>query len=176
MIMVGVDGSALTVREMVDEDIHSVARIYIENFKGMKSYDDAVRWVMMKHRSKPICMYYIAMLGEEPVGYILWTEHGGFRSDAVLELEQIAVARRYQGRGIGSMLVVESLKDVCRYLHARGSELKLVIVTTSSKNTNAKRLYERTLNAREEALLHDIYGGDELIMVARREEIQFLNR
>ncbi|MEM0365028.1 MAG: GNAT family N-acetyltransferase [Candidatus Nitrosocaldus sp.] len=165
----------IRIRAMVEQDIPSVARIYLENFKGMKSYDDVVRWMVMKHRSKPVCMYYIAMLGEEHVGYILWTEHGGFRSNAVLELEQIAVAKRYQGRGIGGMLVVESLKDVCRYLHERGSELKLVIVTTSNSNTNAKRFYGKVLNAKEEAVLHDIYGSDELIMVARREEIPFLN-
>lgn len=169
--MVGV-----TIRAMVEQDIPAVAGIYLENFRGMKDYDDAVRWIALKHKSKPICMYYIAMLAEsdEPVGYILWTEHGGFRSRSIIELEQIAIAKRYQGKGIGSILVVESLRDVCRYLHARGSELKLVLVTTSSSNINAKRFYENTLNAKEIALLHDIYGRDELIMMAKREDIPLL--
>lgn len=165
----------VTIRAMVEEDIPSVARIYIENFNGMREYNDAVRWIMLKHNSKPICMYYVALVApDEPVGYILWTEHGGFRSRSVIELEQIAIAKRYQGKGIGSTLVKESLIDVCRYLHDRGSELKLVLITTSTSNINAKRFYENTLNAREAALLHDIYGRDELIMMARREDIAFL--
>ncbi len=164
----------VTIRAMVEEDVPSVARIYLENFNGMREYNDAVRWIALKHNSKPICMYYVAFASDEPVGYILWTEHGGFRSRSVIELEQIAVAKRYQGKGIGSILVKESLRDVCRYLHARGSELKLVLITTSISNISAKRFYENTLNAREVALLHDIYGSDELVMMAKGEDIPFL--
>lgn len=173
--MVGKGVMNVTVREMVEQDIPYVAGIYLENFKGMRDHADVVRWVESKHRSKPVCMYYVATLMDQPIGYILWTEHGGFRSKAVIELEQVAVARMYQGMGVGSMLVVESLRHVCRYLHGRGSELKLVLVTTSTANVNARRLYEKTINAREHALLHDIYGGDELVMVARREDIPFLD-
>jgi ribosomal protein S18 acetylase RimI-like enzyme len=87
-------------------------------------------------------------------------------------LEQIAVSKMYRGKGIASKLIVESLRMLNRdYITARGSRIKLVIVTTASNNS-AKRLYERVLNAREVAVIKDLYSNDESILIARRDDVE----
>ena len=72
----------------------------------------------------------------------------------------------YRGKGIGSKLVTESLEQMKRYLEERGSRLKLVEVTTGTSN-QAQKLYMKTLNAKPECLIKDLFRGDELIMIAR---------
>jgi GNAT superfamily N-acetyltransferase len=70
------------------------------------------------------------------------TEKSGFRQDAALELEQIAVAPPYRKRRIGERLVVQSLPEVAKQLAARcGAEI--------------------------EARLPSLYLADEVLMVAR---------
>jgi Acetyltransferases len=164
--------SNVIVREMLYNDIPSIVDIYLESFKGMQDYNIVERWVSLKFNSKPISIYYIALSDDKVIGYILWSEHGGFRRDAVIELEQIAVSKMYRGKGIASKLIVESLRMLNRdYITARGSRIKLVIVTTASNN-NAKRLYERVLNAREVAVIKDLYSNDEAILIARRDDLE----
>ncbi len=164
--------SNVIVREMLYNDIPSIVDIYLESFKGMQDYNTVERWVSLKFNSKPISIYYIALSYGKVIGYILWSEHGGFRKDAVIELEQIAVSKMYRNKGIASKLIVESLRMLNRdYITARGSGIKLVIVTTASNN-NAKRLYERVLNAREVAVIKDLYSNDESILIARRDDVE----
>ena len=167
MIMSDIAGSInIVIRELSYEDIPSLVDIYLESFKGMNDEGVVRRWIECKYRSKPISVYYIASLEDRIVGYILWTEHGGFRSDAVIELEQIAVRKEFRGKGIASKLIRDSLKiftEEC--INARGARLKLVIVTTSNDNT-AKELYKRVLNAREVCTIRDLYSTDESILIA----------
>jgi ribosomal protein S18 acetylase RimI-like enzyme len=161
----------IIVKEALHEDIPSIVDIYLESFKGMQDYNTASKWVSLKFNSKPISIYYIALFDGKVVGYILWSEHGGFRKEAVIELEQIAVSKMYRGKGVASKLIVESLRMLNRdYITARGSRIKMVIVTTASNN-DAKRLYERVLNAREVAVIKDLYSNDESILIARRDDV-----
>jgi ribosomal protein S18 acetylase RimI-like enzyme len=161
----------IIVKEALHEDIPSIVDIYLESFKGMQDYNTASKWISLKFNSKPISIYYIALFDGKVIGYILWSEHGGFRKEAVIELEQIAVSKMYRGKGVASKLIVESLRMLNRdYITARGSRIKLVIVTTASNN-DAKRLYERVLNAREVAVIKDLYSNDESILIARRDDV-----
>jgi ribosomal protein S18 acetylase RimI-like enzyme len=164
--------SNVIVREVLYNDIPSIVDIYLESFKGMQDYNTVSKWVSLKFNSKPISIYYIALFDGKAIGYILWSEHGGFRKEAVIELEQIAVSKMYRGKGIASKLIVESLRMLNRdYITARGSRIKMVIVTTASNNS-AKRLYERVLNAREVAVIKDLYSNDESILIARRDDVE----
>ncbi len=173
IIMINTNSSNIIVREMLYEDIPFIVNIYLESFKGMQDYDIAKRWITLKFKSKPISIYYTAILDGKVIGYILWSEHGGFRSNAVIELEQIAVGKMYRGKGVASKLIVESLRMLNRdYIAARGARLKLVMVTTASNNNSAKGLYEKVLNAKEVATIRDFYNGNESILVARGDDIE----
>lgn len=102
------------------------------------------------------------MLGS---GYI-WNQKSGFRSEAVVELEQIAVLPSHHGKGIGSSLIEETLPLVKYQLTKQGSVLKHVTVTTRADN-HAQKLYRDILGAEVEATIANLYSGDEVLMVAR---------
>lgn len=161
----------LNIREMVYEDIPYIVDIYMQSFKGMRDYNRVERWITIKFNSKPISIYYVALLDNKVIGYILWSEHGGFRDNAIIELEQIAVSKMHRCKGVASRLIVDSLRMFNKdYIASRGARIKLVMVTTAYTN-NAKRLYEKVLNAKQVAVINDLYASDESILIARDYDI-----
>lgn len=151
------------------DDIAKIVKIYLESFHGMNKVEQVKEWIRLKYIGYPANRYYV-IEDNEVRGYVLWIELGGFRKDAVIELEQIAIEKMYQGKGLGSRLIKESLKDVKRELEIRGSNLKLIKVTTGTSN-EAQRLYKKVLNAKPVAIIPDFFRGDEVIMIARSNEL-----
>jgi GNAT superfamily N-acetyltransferase len=160
----------MIVRQMRDNDITQVAKIYLKCFKGMQKHEHVKKWIKLKHRSYPVNQFFVGILQGKVIGYILWVELGGFRKDAVFELDQIAVAPDYQGRGFSKMIIKESLKVVATQLKRRKSTLKLVKVTTGVTN-EAQKLYKDTLNAKPVATIPDFFRTDEVVMIARKTDL-----
>lgn len=148
------------------QDIPAIARIASLSFSGLKGLTKAKKWIACNFNGFPRMQYFAAKENGEVLGYVLWVEKGGFRENAVLELEQIAVLPATRGKGVGSRLIAESLLQIKRYLQKRNSRLKLIEVTTGTEN-QAQRLYQKTLGAKAEAVIKDFFRGDEAIMIAR---------
>jgi len=156
----------LVVRRMVEGDLDSVVDIASKSFHGMRDRAKARMWIECNLRCSPRMQYFVAEDGGRILGYILWVERGGFREEAVLELEQIAVRPEFRGQGVATELIKRSLGEVRRYLEDRGSKLKLVLVMTGSEH-GAQHLYEKALNVEVECVIRDLFRGDEAVMVAR---------
>lgn len=154
----------MSIRPMGAEDLSRAAEVHAQAFaRQTLSYD----WLQCTLNAFPRMLCYVAIKENETVaGYIVWSQKSGFRPDAVLELEQIAVLPTYQGMGIGKILIEQSLQQARKHLYNRGSMLKHVIVTTRADN-HAQRLYKQVLGAEVEATITDLYSADEVIMVAR---------
>jgi len=142
-----------------------MAQIANECFKGYGSLKGAAKWLTCNFSAFPRAQYFAAKEKDKIIGYILWLEKGGFRKEAVWELEQIAVSQDCQGRGVGAKLVLDSLVIIKKNLKKRGSNLKLVEITTGLHQ--APYLYQKTLGAKKEAILKDFFRGDEMILIAR---------
>ncbi len=158
----------LKIIQLKEKEIDKVAKIASENFSGLKDVRKAKKWIVSNLRASPRMQYFIAKLGNQTLGYILWIEIGGFRKEAVWELEQIAIRKDFQGKGIGGELIKESLERIRKYLEKRKSSLKLIKVTTGIEN-NAQELYKRVLGAKKECKIKDFLRGDEIIMIKRYE-------
>ena len=158
---------------MREEDIIQVTRIYLQCFKGMQEFKLAKKWITLHHNSFPASQYFVATLNKKILGYIQWIELGGFRKNAVLELEQIAVSPDHQGQGIGEKLVKESLKQVSSDLHRRKSSIKLIKVTTATA-FETEEFYKRVLKVKRVAVIPDFFRSDEAILIARKKEISDL--
>lgn len=149
---------------MHEDDIDAVATIHLQQFTRQK---DSTRWISCNFAAFPRIMIFVARDEKDKViGYIQWIQKSGFRQESVVELEQIAVLKNQQGKGIGTLLIEKSLKYLKDYLADTNSNLKGVLVTTRTDNL-AKSLYEKVLNAKEIAVIKDLYSHDEVIMMAR---------
>ena len=151
------------IRRMSSEDLFQASEVHALSFtRQTHSYD----WLQCTFKAFPRTLCYVAIKDETIAGYIVWSQKSGFRPEAVVELEQIAVLPSLQGKGIGKILTEHSLQLVREYLLEQGSTLKHVIVTTRADNY-AQTLYRQVLKAEVEATITNLYSADEVIMIAR---------
>jgi len=156
----------IKIQPLTKKDISKMAILASQCFSGLKDKRKTRQWIICNFSGFPRAQYFVVKEKGAILGYILWLEKGGFRQEAVWELEQIAVDPKYRGRGIATVLIEKSLVKIIEYLKKRGAKLKLVEVTTGTEN-QAQRLYQKTLDAQPEAVIKDFFRGDEVIMLAR---------
>jgi ribosomal protein S18 acetylase RimI-like enzyme len=161
----------LKIREMEPADISRVSEIHREVFPNDTLSDsDSMTWISSKFNGWPINRYFVAVTDDVIIGYILWTELGGLRNPCVLELEQIGIASKWQGKGFGAQIVNESIFQTNNHLRLQGRSIKLVQVTTGKSN-RAQQLYAETLGATPECKISHLYDEDEVVMIARISSI-----
>jgi len=156
----------MKVKRASKKELKKIAEIASENFSGLKEKNKALKWIACNFNAYPRMQYFVAELDNKIIGYILWLEKGGFRSESVWELEQIAVKKLFQGQGVGTELINQSLEGIKKYLQKRGSQLKAIEATTGKDNL-AQNLYKKTLAANAECVIKDLFRGDEVVMIAR---------
>lgn len=134
------------IREMQLADIEAVAEIHRMAFVRQKH---SVAWLKSNLSARPKTLCYAAFLQTACIGYIIWAQKSGFRDESVIELEQIAVSPALQGKSVGRRLIVETLQLVTQTLHAQGSSLQHILITTRADN-HAQALYRKVLGAEVE--------------------------
>ena len=154
------------VRPARETDLVEIATIASESFSGMRPVEAGERWVRACWAARPRMRYWVAEQLGAPAAYILWIEKGGFRQDAVVELEQIAVRPSQRNRGLGAELVRKSFDQLTHEIEADGRHVKVVEVTTGTEQ-GAVEFYRRTLGAEVVATVPGLFRGDELILIAR---------
>lgn len=159
------------VQQIQHSDIKHVAQIHEEEFPNDgDKFAQSQQWIYSKFLGWPVNRYYIAVNKDEIIGYILYTEIGGFRKNCVLELEQLAVAKVWQNQGVGTQLIDESLIQVASILANEKRNIKLVEMTTGVTN-EVQRLYNKTLGAVVECRKKEFFDEDEVVMIARHSSI-----
>ena len=160
--MANTDGTIkIAVRPANAADLESIATVHRESFARQSC---SLEWVTATANGYPRIRYFVAERGNHIVGYVVWAEKSGFRAEAVVELEQIAVLPRFRDQGIARALI-RSLIDVNEALRARDARVKAALVTTRADN-DAWRLYQSALGAKIQATITDLYSADEVMMVA----------
>jgi len=153
----------LNIRHMEIRDLAKASLVHKEAFiRQQYSFE----WLECNINAYPRMLSFVAEVDDSIVGYIIWNQKSGFRSEAVIELEQIAVLSRSHGQGIGKSLIEETLPFVKYQLMKQGSVLKHITVTTRADN-HAQKLYRNALGAEVEATITNLYSADEVFMVAR---------
>jgi ribosomal protein S18 acetylase RimI-like enzyme len=156
----------IQIRPARHDDLDAIARIASASFSGLRPLSAGRQWVRACWAARPRMRYWVASRKGRLVAYILWMEKGGFRREAVLELEQIAVAPALRGRGIGGVLVQESFQQLNEAIVASGRKIKVIEVTTGSEQ-GAIGFYQRTLGTKVVATIPDLFRGEEYILIAR---------
>ncbi len=154
----------MKIRPFHKDDLQETADVHKASFIRQKQ---SLEWIECSSRAYPKSQLYVAEASRgELVGYIHWTQKSGFRPEVVLELEQLAVHPNFQGKGIGTQLIQNSLPLVQKQLSERDARIKHIVVTTRSDNY-AQKLYQKTLNAQVEATISNLYSADEVFMISR---------
>jgi ribosomal protein S18 acetylase RimI-like enzyme len=153
----------MKVRPMEESDIEAVSEVHRAAFPRQEHSND---WISCNFAAYPRMQFFVADDGSHIKGFILWTQKSGFREQVILELDQIAVNPNDHGRGLGTILIRDSLPLVKKQLASRGATLKHLIVTTRADN-DAQRIYQKELGAKIEATITNLYSADEVLMVAR---------
>ncbi|NOI40273.1 GNAT family N-acetyltransferase [Vibrio sp. 070316B] len=148
---------------MTEADLDGAALVHQATFVRQQK---SKKWLQCNLSAAPRFLNFVAESDGEIVGYIIWVQKSGFRPEAVLELEQLAVLPSAQGQGLGKKLILDSLRQVKQKLSEQGSTLKHVLVTTRADNF-AQKLYQSTLGAEVETTISNLYSADEVLMIAR---------
>ena len=152
---------------MQERDLPAAALVHQSTFTRQ---GHSFEWLQCNLRAFPRYLIYVAKFDEQPeskiAGYIIWVQKSGFRPEAVLELEQLAVFPEYQGQGVAKTLILQSLPLVKQQLAKKNSVLKHILVTTRADNY-AQQLYKKTLGAEVESIISNLYSADEVLMIAR---------
>jgi ribosomal protein S18 acetylase RimI-like enzyme len=151
----------IAIRSANPTDLEGIAAVHGKSFVRQSH---SLEWVTATAKSYPRTRYFVAEHDARIVGYIVWAEKSGFRAEAVVELEQIAVLPEFRDQGVGRALI-ESLVDVDEALRTRKARIKAVLITTRLDN-KAWRLYQTALGAEVQATIIDLYSADEVFMVA----------
>ena len=114
----------------------------------------------------PRNMCFVIKNENQICGYIIWAQKSGFRPEAVIELEQVAISPSQQNKGLGQYLIEQSLSQVKEQLSSLGSSVKHVLVSTRADN-HAQNIYRKVLGAEVEATISNLFSADEVYMVAR---------
>ena len=160
--------SAIVVRAGTETDVPAVAAIHQVAFPRQL---DSTAWIECNFKAYPRIVYFVAERDEAVIGFIEWIQKSGFRKEVVLELEQLAVQPCFQGQGIGTALITESIAQMARLLKNRNARIKNILVTTRTDN-QAQALYRKVLHAEPQAVIKDLYSADEVILLARNIELE----
>ncbi|HWR91156.1 MAG TPA: GNAT family N-acetyltransferase [Desulfobacterales bacterium] len=155
--------STLVVRAAAKTDIPVMAAVHVATFPRQL---DSLAWIECNFKAYPRIAYFVAEKDGELIGFIEWIQKSGFRKEAVLELEQLAVQPGFQGQGIGTALIKESVAQMDHLLKKRNARIKSILVTTRTDN-QAQALYRKVLRAEPQAVIKDLYSADEVILLAR---------
>lgn len=160
----------IIIRKMQENEVQAAAKVHSETFlRQSHSYE----WISCNFKAYPRIRYFVAVIEEKVVGYIQWIEKSGFRKEVILELEQIAVRPSDQNRGIGTQLIKKSLLLIQEELADRNASIKHLLVTTRDDNP-AQELYFKTINAKIECTIRNLFSADEVLMISRNISLEGL--
>ena len=135
----------VVIRRATEADIRDIARINAQVFLGHRDNQEAAeKWVRCWFNAFPLYQYFVAETAGEIAGYIGWQIHGGFlRSEPVVELEQIGVDPKFQGRGVGPQLedTIDELVEWIKQNNTRIESNIYVVVWGYALNFNAMKIY-----------------------------------
>lgn len=138
--------TSIIVRRVKEKDIPAMAEINANVFAGDRdNQKSAEEWIRCLFKAFPLYQYFVIEVRGVLAGYIGWQFHGGFlRSSPVIELEQVGISRKYQGKKLGPKLIDESMAEVVRWCRKNNNRIEshiYLIVWGYTHNFNAMKVY-----------------------------------
>lgn len=154
------------VRRANESDIAAIAGVHGDAFPRQL---DSKEWVRATLAAYPRMLAYVLIHDAQLAGFVFWAQVSGFRRNAIVELDQLAVLSKLRGQGFGERLIEESLALVKSQLDANQQTVKALLAKTASDN-KAQQLYGRVLGVKPVAEIDGLFAKPEIVMVAQIAE------
>ncbi len=133
----------IRIRNVTNDDLDDFVEIYRLAYRGLEEYaytktrdiKSYFRWLMNRDRDG----FFVAEVDDRPVGFVACDANwfSFFEDEGVGEIHEIFVRPDWQGRGIGSALLLKALD----YARERGRRIAGLWVGVG--NVRARRFYEK---------------------------------
>jgi ribosomal protein S18 acetylase RimI-like enzyme len=126
----------LTVRVANVDDIDALVAVQCAAFGDQETM---VRWRVTTLMANPLCRYYIATLGEEPVGCEEPVGSLRLELDDEIGIYAFGVHSDYQGRGYGRQILEEVINQI---REGQDTSQKAIMLDVETDNGRAINLYQ----------------------------------
>lgn len=138
----------IVLRPAQERDLPAIASINALVFLGDRDQPDAaLEWASCWFRAFPLCQYFVIEVDGAIAGYAGWQIHGGFhRSEPVIELDQVGVNPKYQGRRLATRLMRECMYQLVDWIKQKNDRIEshvTFVVWGYSLNFNAISVYAK---------------------------------
>lgn len=131
-----------------EKDIPAIARINTLVFLGDRDRPESgEKWIASWFHAFPLYQYFVVRDNENVIGYAGWQVHGGFhRAEPVIELDQVGVLPDYQGKGLATRLIHETMRTLVSWTKETNDRIEShisFVVWAYSLNFNAISVYAK---------------------------------
>jgi len=138
----------IKMRRAVEADLRSIAAINTAVFLGDRDrLESALEWVTCWFHAYPLYQYFVVEVDGTLAGYAGWQVHGGFkRAEPVVELDQIGIAREYQGLGLAPDLMRKCMREIVEWTKQKNDRIEshvTFVVWGYTFNFNALSVYAK---------------------------------
>jgi ribosomal protein S18 acetylase RimI-like enzyme len=151
----------LSLRNAFKKDEKDIARILVESY-NIDSFEEGIH--VFRSEKEKGWNFLVAVTEGRVVGLLSWAMKG-LPKHGLIELDRIAVAQDFRGKGVAAKLfgfMEEKAKD---FFSLKGSRLRKLFLFTHEDNTAAISFYKK-MGMQVDAVLKDHYykGKNELVM------------
>ncbi|MEA2701586.1 MAG: hypothetical protein QOE22_295 [Candidatus Parcubacteria bacterium] len=140
--------SELMVRLATGGDLEAIASINAKVFLGDRDNPaGALAWATSLQRAFPIYQYFLVEIDGTFAGYAGWQAHGGLhRAEPVIELDQLGIDPRFQGKGWGGDVIDACMHELTEWVLRTNDRIEShinFVVWGYAFNLKAIKLYKR---------------------------------
>lgn len=138
----------ITVRRAAEGDLQKISLINSVVFLGDRDrLDSALEWANCWFRAFPMYQYFVIEVDGEVAGYAGWQVHGGFhRAEPAIELEQLGIDRKYQGRKLAEHFQQKCISELVKWMQQKNDRIEshvAFVVWGDTFNFNAMGVYAK---------------------------------
>jgi GNAT superfamily N-acetyltransferase len=139
----------IVIRRAEEKDLPRIAAVNSGVFLGDRDLPSgALDWATCWFKAFPLYQYFVVEVDGVVAGYAGWQMHGGFhRAEPAVELDQIGVDPKFQGRGLGPELTARSMREIIAWVQASNTRIEshiTFLVWAYALNFNAVSVYAKT--------------------------------
>ncbi|MEH6567010.1 MAG: GNAT family N-acetyltransferase [Halopseudomonas sp.] len=126
-------------------------------------------WIEVTLEAFPRFLCFVAADAGQVLGYLIWSQKHGYRDEATVELDQIAVLPEHVGDEVARQLIEESMPHVSAQLASQGICVKHINVSLR-EDEHLHRPYQTALDVEVATAIAGLYRLDETLMAAKDME------